>query len=103
MFRAIYIEWGAILVQSRDSNSRLFDAIHLHTGVSSMSRPTHYSPAIERFVVSVLYHEARHRKIPMTRLVNEILKGGLAGSVGWRLAIQSVEPRSEQPIADTAK
>jgi hypothetical protein len=40
--------------------------------------------------VSVLYHEARHRKIPMTQLANEILKNGLANSPGWQLAIESV-------------
>ncbi|MDB6124288.1 MAG: hypothetical protein JWQ71_3281 [Pedosphaera sp.] len=39
-----------------------------------MPRPQYYSPAIERFLVSALYHEARKRKIPMTRLTNEILK-----------------------------
>jgi hypothetical protein len=56
-----------------------------------MSRPRHYSPVIERFLVSVLYHEAQHRRIPMTRLANEILKTALAGSVGWHLA-NSTEP-----------
>ena len=47
-----------------------------------MPRPQHYSPAIERFLVSVLYHEAHHRNIPMTQLANEILKTGLANSAG---------------------
>ncbi len=60
-----------------------------------MPRPQHYSPAIERFLVSVLYHEARHRKIPMTRLANEILKDGLANSAGWQLAMQSLNPRGQ--------
>ena len=55
-----------------------------------MPRPQHYSPSIERFLVSVLYHEARQRKIPMTQLANEILKNGLANSAGWQLAMQSV-------------
>jgi hypothetical protein len=55
-----------------------------------MSRPQHYSPAIKRFLVSVLYHEARHRKIPMTRLVDDIIKKALTNSTGWQLAMQSV-------------
>jgi hypothetical protein len=55
-----------------------------------MFRPCHYSPAIERFLVSVLYHEARHRRMPMTRLTNEIIKLALANSVGWQLASQSL-------------
>jgi len=61
-----------------------------------MSRPQHYSPAIERFLVSVLYHEARYRKIPMTRLVDDIIKNALANSTGWQLAMQSV-PSPDQP------
>ena len=52
-----------------------------------MPRPAHYSPALERFIVSVLYHEARHRNMPMTRLTNEILKDALVNSKGWQLAL----------------
>ncbi len=51
-----------------------------------MSRPTHYSPVISRFVVSVLYHEARHRRIPMTRLTDELLLQALRGTPGWQTA-----------------
>ena len=61
-----------------------------------MPRPQHYSPVIERFLVSVLYHEARHRKIPMTQLTNEILKTGLANSEGWQLAMQSLNPPRQE-------
>ena len=46
----------------------------------------HYVPAIDRFVVKVLFHEARHRGIPMTRLVDELLRAALKGSAGWNLA-----------------
>ena len=63
-----------------------------------MPRPQHYSPAIERFLVSVLYHEARHRKIPMTQLANEILKDGLANSAGWQLAVQSLNQEGQEPF-----
>jgi hypothetical protein len=55
-----------------------------------MPRQHHYSPAIERFLVSVLYHEARHRKIPMTRLVDDIIKKALTNSTGWQAATQSL-------------
>ncbi|HEY6169297.1 MAG TPA: hypothetical protein VI454_14745 [Verrucomicrobiae bacterium] len=51
-----------------------------------MPRPRHYSPAIDRFLVSVLYHEARRQNIPMTRLANGILKRSLHGSAGWKTA-----------------
>lgn len=62
-----------------------------------MPRPRHYSPALERFLVSVLYHEARHRKMRMTKLANEILKEALAESVGWQLATQSLHCAEQEP------
>jgi hypothetical protein len=65
-----------------------------------MSRPRYYSPAIERFLVSVLYHEAQYRKVPMTRLANDILTQALANSVGWRLAAQPFSQPSAAPAAD---
>ncbi len=61
-----------------------------------MPRPQHYSPAIERFLVSVLYHEARQRRIPMTQLANQILKNALANSAGWQLALQSLNPPEQE-------
>ena len=51
-----------------------------------MARPRHYSPALSRFLVSVLYHEAKARKIPMTKLVDGLLRQSLAGTDGWRTA-----------------
>jgi len=63
-----------------------------------MPRARHYSPALERFLVSVLYHEARHRNIPMTRLANDILKDALANSTGWQLATESLHrPERQSP------
>ncbi|MFO1437556.1 MAG: hypothetical protein U1F81_04485 [Verrucomicrobiaceae bacterium] len=41
---------------------------------------------ISRFVVSVLYHEARHRRIPMTRLTDDLLLQALRGTPGWQTA-----------------
>jgi hypothetical protein len=51
-----------------------------------MPRPTSYSPAINPFLVSALYHEARRKGVPMTKLADELLKGALEGSEGWKLA-----------------
>jgi hypothetical protein len=51
-----------------------------------MPRSDHYSPEIDRFLVSCLYHEARERRMPMTRLVNELLRRALTGSTGWQQA-----------------
>lgn len=46
----------------------------------------HYSPKLSRFLVSVLYHEAQHRRIPMTRLTDELLSKQLIGSPAWEKA-----------------
>jgi hypothetical protein len=51
-----------------------------------MSRPRHYSPAISRFLVSALYHESKARKIPMTKLTDDLLRQGLVGTEGWQTA-----------------
>ncbi len=37
----------------------------------------YYSPQIERDLVSVLYHEAKARDIPMTKLASQLLRAAL--------------------------
>ena len=51
-----------------------------------MAKPRHYSPQLGRFLVCVLYHEARRRGQPMTALAKQLLESALAGSAGWREA-----------------
>jgi hypothetical protein len=51
-----------------------------------MPKQKHYSPRISRFLVAVLYHEAQHRQIPMTTLVDDLLLQSLNGSKGWEMA-----------------
>lgn len=51
-----------------------------------MARARYYSPQISRFLVSVLYHEAQRRRIPMTKLADELLRTQLIGSDGWQKA-----------------
>jgi hypothetical protein len=71
-----------------------------------MSRPRHYVPCISRNVVCALYHEARHRRKPMTRLVDELLTAALVGTAGWQLAQAQAQTSSMMPEhpndADTA-
>ncbi len=62
-----------------------------------MGRPAHYSPAIDRLVVCALYHEARFRRKPMTRLANELLSGVLRDTEGWRTALDQQSIVQEQP------
>ena len=51
-----------------------------------MAKARHYSPVISRFLVSVLYHEARRLHIPMTKLTDELLRQQLSGSESWKKA-----------------
>jgi hypothetical protein len=62
-----------------------------------MPRSDHYSPEIDRFLVSCLYHEARERRMPMTRLVNELLRRALTGSTGWQQAEIQRSIREQPP------
>ncbi len=48
-----------------------------------MAQSRHYSPQLSRFIVSVLYHQAKHCKIPMTKLTDELLQKALRGTPGW--------------------
>ena len=68
-----------------------------------MARPRHYSPVISRFLVSVLYHEARNRRIPMTRLVDALLRQSLTGSEAWERAkeTQIAEEPATYPACST--
>ena len=62
-----------------------------------MGRPAHYSPAIDRQIVCALYHEAKRRHKPMTRLVNELLAGVLQDTHGWQTALDQQSILQEQP------
>jgi hypothetical protein len=48
-----------------------------------MPRLKHYSPTLDRFLISVLYHEARQRKQPMTK---GLLKTALYDTPSWHQA-----------------
>ena len=51
-----------------------------------MARSTHYTPPLSRFNVCALYHEARQRRIPMTRLANDLIELALKETSGWKEA-----------------
>jgi hypothetical protein len=46
----------------------------------------HYTPSLSRLNVSALYHEAKYRNIPMTRLADQLMAKALSGSVGMQKA-----------------
>ena len=51
-----------------------------------MARSKHYTPPLSRFLVCALYHEAKQRRIPMTRLANDLIELALKETPGWREA-----------------
>ncbi len=53
-----------------------------------MPRSTHYTPPLNRFLVTALYHQAKLEHIPMTLLVNRIVEQSLQGGEGWKRAIE---------------
>jgi hypothetical protein len=61
-----------------------------------MPNQRYYSPRIARFLVSVLYHEAKHRGMRMTKLTDELLRQQLVGCESWEEA-QGVRIAEEPP------
>ena len=49
-------------------------------------RQKHYTPPLSRFLVCALHHEAKARKIPMTRLAEQLVEAGLRDTPGWQMA-----------------
>lgn len=54
--------------------------------ISLMTKTRHYVPAISRSLVRVLYYEGKRRRMPMTRLVDELLTQALVNTPGWETA-----------------
>ena len=49
-----------------------------------MPTARYYSPRLQRDLISPLYHAAKARRIPMTRLASSLLRDGLPGCVKMR-------------------
>jgi hypothetical protein len=60
-----------------------------------MARRTHYSPQLSRLNVCALYHEAKSKGVPMTKLADELLAKALVDSESWTKAEQQL--REESP------
>jgi hypothetical protein len=65
-----------------------------------MAKATCYQPVISRALIAALFHEAKRRRQPMTRLVDGLLRDCLHGTPGWETAahewpeLNSTLPRS---------
>jgi hypothetical protein len=66
-----------------------------------MARSRHYSPQLDRPLISALYHAAKARRIPMTQLASSLVREGLErmeARTGNESPIVREEPqRTEQP------
>jgi len=60
-----------------------------------MPRQTHYSPQLSRLSVCALYHEAKSKGVPMTKLADKLLAKALVDSESWTKAEQQL--REESP------
>jgi hypothetical protein len=65
-----------------------------------MATPRYYVPAISRSLVRVLYYEGKHRRMPMTRLVDELLTQALVDTPGWHAARQAEQEMTTPPSQD---
>jgi hypothetical protein len=52
-----------------------------------MAKATYYQPVISRALIAALFHEAKRRRLPMTRLVDGLLRECLHGTPGWETAV----------------
>jgi hypothetical protein len=53
-----------------------------------MSKQRCYQPVISRPLIAVLFHESKRQGIPMTHLMDRLLRTSLSDSPGWLAASQ---------------
>jgi hypothetical protein len=63
----------------------------------------YYSPRIDRLLVCALYHEAKRRRKPMTRLTDELLLESLRGTESLDRARQHFAASSARNYEREAK
>ena len=64
-----------------------------------MARAPYYTPQLDRDLVTSLYHLAKTRRIPMTRLASSLVREGLA-RLGESADGESCVVREEPPASD---
>ncbi len=64
-----------------------------------MARPRYYTPRLDRELVTSLYHTAKARRIPMTRLASLLVREGLM-RLGEGDGGESCVVREEPPVVD---
>ena len=62
-----------------------------------MARARYYTPPLDRDLVTSLYHAAKARRIPMTRLASSLVREGLAEKVPEITSVAAEEPPAYDP------
>jgi len=69
-----------------------------------MAHTRYYSPRLERPLITALYHAAKARRIPMTRLASSLVRDGLeriAEPTGSESPLVREEPHTSPQPAQT--
>lgn len=64
-----------------------------------MPSASYYTPQLDRELVTMLYHTAKSRQVPMTKLASALVREGLLrlGSIDAGTAIVQEEPSTADP------
>lgn len=64
-----------------------------------MASAKYYSPRLDRDLISPLYHAAKNRRVPMTRLASTLIREGLSQFTGSG-SEETAIVREESPAPD---
>ncbi|MEC5129494.1 hypothetical protein VSU19_22225 [Verrucomicrobiales bacterium BCK34] len=62
-----------------------------------MARSKVYNPVVAPPLICALYHEAKRRRMPMTKLIEEVLVRALSGTPGWVAASEQYPREMPSP------
>jgi len=64
-----------------------------------MAYPKVYQPELHPLLVKALFHQARHRRMPMTKVLGEIVARALEHSEGMRRAREEIHSSAGEQVA----
>jgi hypothetical protein len=64
-----------------------------------MSQHRVYQPELHPLLIKALHHEARHRRMPMTKVLSEIVARALEDTEGMRRAREEIRQSVGEQVA----
>ncbi len=64
-----------------------------------MPYPRVYQPELHPHLIKGLFHESKLRKMPMTRILNDIVTRALDNTEGMKLARRELQQGAHDPVA----